>query len=204
MRIAVVNLKGGAGKTTTAFFLATALGRRGSTLLVDSDPQASSLSWSEAAEADGAGELPFTVAGLPTKDVHKKLRKLGEGYEHIVLDTPPGELAIARAALMAAEVAVVTLSPSVMDVDRLRPTLELISEVEGLNDLSYYVLLTRVRRISREGRDARAAMEDLELPVLQAEIPLLGFYADSFAGRVEDLGDYEAVADELLEAEVTV
>lgn len=41
MKLAVVNLKGGTGKTTTATALAAALNNRGRTLLVDADPQGS-------------------------------------------------------------------------------------------------------------------------------------------------------------------
>jgi hypothetical protein len=59
-----------------------------------------------------------------------------------------------------------------------------------------------VRRISREGRDARAAMDALELPVLHTEIPFLGVYRSAFGETIDELGDYEAVADELLEVTV--
>jgi chromosome partitioning protein len=201
MRTAVVNLKGGTAKSTTAMFLAAACARRGRTLLVDCDPQGSALTWAEDAEADG-GELGFNVVSIPTRDVKKRVDRLAGDYEHVVLDTPPGELDIVRAALHAAEVALVAISPSDMDINRFRPTLELVAEVESVTDLEYRVLLTMVRRISREGRDARAAMEALELPVLATEIPFLGVYRSAFGETIEDLGDYERVAAELLEVRV--
>lgn len=198
MRVAVVNLKGGTAKSTTAMFLAAALSRRGKTIVIDSDPQGSALTWSEDAEADGS-ELGYNVVAIPTRDVKKRVDRLAADYDHVVLDTPPGELDIVRAALHAASVAVVAVSPSVMDVNRFRPTLELIAEVEALADLDYRVLLTMVRRISREGRDARRVMEELELPVLRAEIPHLSFYRSAFGSVIDDPSDYEQVADELLE-----
>ncbi len=202
MKVAVANLKGGTSKTTSAFFLAAALARRGKTLLVDCDPQGSALSWAESAEEDG-GALGFSVMGLPTRDVHRKLKGFEGDYEHVVLDTPPGEPAIARSALLAADVALVAVQPMAMDLDRVMPTLELIAEVEPVNDLTFFVLLARVRRISREGRDARAAMEEMGLPVMKTEVPQLGFYSDAFGEVVgEDLGDYDRVARELLGEEV--
>lgn len=201
MRIAVVNLKGGTAKTTSAMFLAAALARRGRTLLVDCDPQGSALSWSETAEADGY-ELPFAMMGMPTKDVHRKLSRVVGDYDHLVVDTPPGEIAITRSALRAAEVALVATSPSVMDVSRFRPTLDLLADVEDLNeDLAYYVLITRTRRISREGQDARQVMESMGLPVLKTEIPQLSFYSEAFGAPVEDLAEYEAVVEELMALE---
>lgn len=201
MRVAVVNLKGGTAKTTSAMFLAAALATRGRTLLVDTDPQGSALSWSETAEADGY-ELPFALMGMPTKDVHRKLSRVAGDYEHVVVDTPPGEIAITRSVLRAAEVALVATSPSVMDVSRFRPTLDLLADVEDLNeDLAYYVLITRTRRISREGRDAREVMEGMGLPVLKTEVPHLSFYSEAFGAPVDDLAEYEAVAAELLALE---
>jgi chromosome partitioning protein len=198
VKVAVANLKGGTSKTTSAMFLAAAFARRGRTLLVDCDPQGSALSWAESAEEDGR-RLPFSVMGLPTRDVHRKLKGFEADFEHVVLDTPPGEVPIARAALLAADVAVVAVQPTAMDLDRLVPTLELIAEVEPLNDLTFHVLLARVRRISREGRDAREAMRQMELPVMRTEVPQLGFYSDAFGEAFgDDLGEYENVARELL------
>ena len=202
----MVNLKGGSAKTITSFFLATALSRRGRTLLVDCDPQGSALSWASGAEEAG-GPLPFAVVGLPVKDVHKRARAFEGDYEHVVYDTPPLELPIVRSALMAAEVAVVAVPPTKIDLDRVMPTLELVADVEDLTGLSFYVLLTRVKRISREGRDTRALMEALPeedgagglgLPVMRTEIPLLDKYSGAFGGSVEDLGYYEDAAREIL------
>ena len=198
MKVAVVNLKGGTTKTSTSMFLAAALSKRGRTLLVDCDPQGSSLSWSEGAEADG-GRLPFSVMGLPTRDVHRKLKGFEGDYQHIVLDTPPGDLGIVRSALIAADTALVAVQATAMDLDRVQPTIDLIAEIEPINDLTFSILLARVRRISREGQDARAAMEGAGLPVMKSEVPQLGFYADAFGEAFgEDLGEYERVAAELL------
>lgn len=195
--MAVVNLKGGTAKSTTVMFLAAAFSRRGRTMVIDCDPQGSALTWAEDAEADG-GELGYNVVAIPTRDVKKRVDRMAEDYEYVVLDTPPGELDIVRAALHAADVAVVAISPSVMDINRFRPTLELIAEVESLTDLDYRVLLTMVRRISREGRDARQVMGELDLPVLETEIPHLSVYRSAFGTVIDDLGDYEQAADELL------
>lgn len=197
MKIAVVNLKGGSGKTLSSFFLATAFSRRGRTLLVDCDPQGSALSWAESAEEDGA-ELSFAVMGLPVKDVHRRVRAFEDDYEHIIYDTPPGELTIARSALMAADTALVAVPPTPIDLDRVMPTLELVADVEDMNGLMFRVLLTRVRRISREGRDTREVMAEMDLPVMRTDIPFLGFYSDSFGAPVKELGDYEQAARELL------
>jgi len=197
VKVAVANLKGGTGKTVSAFFLAAALTSYGRTLLVDCDPQGSALSWAEGAEEEH-GSLGFSVMGLPVKDVHRKLKGFESDFSHVVLDTPPGEIAITRSALLAADTALLPVPPTAIDLDRVMPTLELVAEIEPLNDLSFQVLLTRVRRISREARDARAVMEEMGLSVMATEIPQLSFYSDAFGEPVgASLGEYVQVATEL-------
>ena len=194
MKIAVLNLKGGTGKTTTAVFLATGLARSGRTLLVDADPQASALSWSEA-----AGDLPFVTIGLPVRDVHRRLAEVGEGYAHVVVDTPPGDTAIVRSAALAVDIAVVPIAPGLIELDRLRPTLELLAEVEGTNAVRVQVVLTKVRRGTRSAEAARQVLAELGLPVMEAQIPLLEAYAGSFGMAPASLREYEDLLAELVQ-----
>jgi len=198
MRIAVTNLKGGTGKTTTSIHLALELAKRGRTLLIDSDPQQSALHWSE----DAAGWTLPTMA-LPVRDLNRRLPALAEPYDHAVVDTPPGELAIVRSALLACELAVIPIPPSSMDFRQLRPTIELIADLEQLNpDLRIRILLTRLRSGTRAGRDSRAILGELGLPVLATEIPLRESLSLAY-GRVPDEAQgYDLVLAELLSEQV--
>lgn len=200
MRVAVANLKGGTTKTVTSYFLATALSKRGRTLLVDCDPQGSALSWAEAAE-EGGGEVPFEVVGLPTKDVHRRAKGLVEDYDHVVFDTPPLEIPITRSALVAAETVIVAIPPTDIDLDRVMATLELVAEVEPMNDLTFRVLLTRVLGTARDGQYTRAEMKEMGLPVMEAEVPARVSYSRAFGEPVKDLGAYAEVVAELFEKE---
>jgi chromosome partitioning protein len=120
MRLAVTNLKGGTGKTTTAVHVAAGLGRRGRTLLIDADPQGSAT---ESALLMGQ-DCPFTLLTDSGDDLHRRLAEVGNGYEHIVIDTPPGHDAVVRSAILSATDVLVPLAPSLMDINRLRPTIE--------------------------------------------------------------------------------
>ena len=193
MKLAIVNLKGGTGKTTSAVYLALALSQRGRTLLIDADPQGSSLSWSE-----GAREFAVPVVGLPVKDLHKRVEQFANDYSYIVIDTPPGEIAIVRSALLAADAALLPIPPSLLDLDRLRPTLELLEEVEHFNGISIYVLLTRVRRGTKSATAAREVLTELGLPILDAEIPLLEAYSGSFGLVPDNLAEYGEAMNELV------
>lgn len=192
MRLAVVNLKGGTGKTVTAIHIAAALSRTGRTLLVDADPQGSALSWSEE-----AGELPCAVISLPVRDLHRRLDTLLPGVAHMVIDTPPGDRAIVRSAIAAADVVIVPIPPSIMDLDRLRPTLDLIAEVEAVTPVKVFVLLTRVRAATKSGRVTREVLEEVGVTLFDSEIPLRESLNTSF-GTIPQDDLYGVVLDELL------
>ena len=192
LRLAVVNLKGGTGKTVSAVHLAEALARQGRTLLVDADPQGSALSWSEE-----AANLTCAVISLPVRDLHRRLTDLLPGLAHVVIDTPPGDRAIVRSAIAAAEVVLVPMPPSIMDLDRLRPTLELISEVEAVTPLHAFVLLTRVRAATRSSRLTREVLGELGVSLLDAQVPLRESFNTSF-GTVPPDDAYGDVLDELI------
>src|SRR5690625_7817713 len=83
--IAVVNLKGGSSKTTSTAYLAHALAESGNDVLViDSDPQSSTVRWSDA-----AGWTIPTVA-LPVKNLHTRVKGITRPTtEVVVIDTPP-------------------------------------------------------------------------------------------------------------------
>jgi chromosome partitioning protein len=195
VRIAIANLKGGTGKTTSTIYLACALSRTGSTLVIDTDPQGSASLWAETAI-----DLPFSTVAVPSPAVARQGRDLAARYDHLVIDTPPGHPGITTAALSVADTVLVPLTTGSVDLVRFGTTVELIEAAQAINpDLRGFVLLTKTRANTASRRDVRAALDETDmLPVLATEIPLREAIAGAEGTTPAYLDAYEQVLDELL------
>jgi chromosome partitioning protein len=125
--ITVAQQKGGAGKTTLVAHLAvayTAAGKR--VAAVDIDPQQSLAMWYRLREARfgeaGAGLLVSETKGWRSRG---EVEALARAHDLVLVDSPPHAETEARIAIRAADLVVVPVQPSPMDVWATRPTLEL-------------------------------------------------------------------------------
>lgn len=177
--VAVVAQKGGVGKSTLSALLALSaaeLGRR--VLVVDADPQASLALWAD--EADGLGDRVLVVQ-LANARLDRELARLGS-FDHVVIDTPPGagDRRITEAALRAADLALVPVTPTFADLAQIRPALDLAAEL----GTPAVVVLNRARAGTRSTRDAVEALGELDdVPVLSTVVPLSERIAGAFGGR---------------------
>ncbi|MFZ2242998.1 MAG: ParA family protein [Gordonia amarae] len=184
LSIALVNLKGGSTKTTSAAYLLHALTESGLRVLgVDADPENCSLvRWSDLAD----WEIP--VVGMPVKDMHRRLASITDGFDAVVIDTPPMESGrgIVTSAVRVASHIVIPMSPTPMDFDRLRAVLDLIDDVASLRSepAVVAVLLTRVITNSASVDVYSSAAREM-VPVLSARVARLERFAQSFGNAVE-------------------
>lgn len=180
MIIALLNQKGGVGKTTLAVHLAAALAQAGKrVLLVDADSQGSALDWSENRPDDSPN---FPVIGLPKSNLHKELPALSKDYEAVLIDGPPRVNEIARAAIMASDIVLIPVQPSPYDVWAAKEIVDLLNEARAFKDniKSAFVINRKIVNTAI-GRDVGEALSSYELPVLKSSICQRVSFAESAA-----------------------
>ena len=119
--IAVVSQKGGAGKTTLAVHIAVAGQQKGlASGVVDLDPQASARKW--GLRRNGSPEVVSGHAEM-LSDLMKTARE--NGADLLVIDTPPAIDRTALIAVRAADLVLVPVQLSVIDLEAIAATLDL-------------------------------------------------------------------------------
>ena len=175
--IAVLNQKGGVGKTTLTVHLATAMARRGEkVLLIDVDPQGSALDWAAARQ----GKPLFPVAGLPKAGLHKELPSLASDYSVVFIDGPPRVYDVSRSAIMASDLVLIPVQPSPYDVWAAKEIVDLLHEasVYKPNLKSAFVINRKIVNTAI-GRDVAEALAEYPVPVLKAAVSQRVLFAES-------------------------
>ena len=160
--IVVTNGKGGVGKTTTSMALSGIFSEKYKVLAVDADSQGSFSWWSSR------GKMPFDTAQEAEPELLSRLRTI-EGYDLVVVDTPPALHSAALAAVVAsADYLVLPTPPAAMDLAALIQT---IREAVAPVGVAHRVLLTKVdARSLGEAREAQNTLMELGIPACHAFI----------------------------------
>jgi chromosome partitioning protein len=196
--IGIIQVKGGAGRSTVSTNLAGELSKIGKTVLIDCDmPQGTSASWFSVREQGGkAGDLTADTATN-----HRELVAKVEQYQDadfIVLDGPPRIAELTRAILVLADLCLIPVGASAAEIWATSDLLALVEEAKQVKQVNARMIWTRYRphtRLAQELSDL--ATEELGLGALITTLGMRVAYMQALGEglTVAELTDQNAGAE---------
>lgn len=183
MMLAVVNQKGGVGKTTLAVHLAAWYQQRGLRVaFIDADGQASSTRWLSAAG------WPITIVTETRADpILEAAADLATAHDLVIADGPASLAESTRALLLAADHVLIPCGVSVPELESTADMLRMLHNarrVRGGDRPAAHLVLTRIRSDRfLLTRDARDTISRMGTPVCRQVLRLREALADSAGQR---------------------
>lgn len=164
--IAILNPKGGCGKTTIAINLAHAFKNIGyKTLLVDTDVQGSARDWNEKNEGS---VLP--VIGLDRMSLAADIEAVKNEYNIIIIDGASQISNLTSIVIKIADIVIIPVHPSPFDIWAVDDLIELIKSGQKIADdkpLSYFVISAAIKNTNLS-REVVEALKPYKIAVLNS------------------------------------
>ena len=163
--IAIVNQKGGTGKTTLATNLAAAFADTDQVLLLDADPQGSAQDW-----AGTHSRTRLAVKGTQERRLVDEVRQQAPDYHWVIIDGPPGTSRTSADAVRAADLVLIPAKPGPFDVWAASDIVDAITarqKISAGRPMAAFVVTMSKPRTTLT-RQVQSALEDYGLPVLAA------------------------------------
>lgn len=192
--IAILNQKGGVGKTTLATNIATKFYLdKSKVLLIDSDPQGSARDW----HAAGHSEIPVIGIDRPTLD--KDIKKIASQFDLVIIDGAPQLADMAISAIKCADIIIIPVQPSPYDIWASSDLVEIIKHRQQLTDDKPKAFFCISRKIASTslGKEIVDALEGYDLPIMKSYTSQRIIYAKSAAEgqTVFDTNNNEAIQE---------
>lgn len=193
--------KGGSGKSCLAQNLSVWLQRQGrDVLLVDADPQGTTVDWAREREADP--DLPDLQVESAHGDIRKTLIDRAKRYDTIVVDAGGADSVALRSALTVASHALMPFRPKRRDLKTLSHVEELITLAKSVNpDLVARAVITQAPALPSQIQrilDSKEACESFGLAPLGVFTTARNVYddADEHGSSVLEVGsDHRAIEE---------
>ena len=198
--IGVIQVKGGAGRSTVATNLAGELAKIGRTVLIDGDmPQGTSASWYAIREQAGRAGGTDTNLMADTAADHRELIAKVEQYkpdaDYIVLDGPPRIAEMTRAIVVLADLCLVPVGASVAEIWATADVLAIIEQAKKVRAIDARMIWTRHRSFTNLAKElTEQATAELGLPILKTSLALRVAYPEALGAglTVAELPDQNA------------
>lgn len=193
--IGVIQVKGGAGRSTVSTNLAGELSKQGKTVLIDCDmPQGTSASW--YAVRHQAGKAGALIADTATsyRELVSKVEQYADA-DYIVLDGPPRIAELTRSALVLADICLIPVGASAAEIWATGDILALIEEASKVRPVNARMVWTRYRPHTRLAQGlTELAKKELGLQALGTSLGMRVSYMEALGEglTVAELSDASA------------
>lgn len=178
---AVLNQKGGVGKTTVATHLATALLFEGlNSMLVNSDPQDSALDW---ASVRTNHPLPVVTIDNPTA-LERDVRRTLAHMDMVVIDGAPSIDKLAISAIKTADLIIIPVQPSPYDIWATAELVDMIKQRQEFTNGTPKAcfMVSRAIKGSTLAKEVKDALEEYGFPVLESRFSQRVAFPNSATG----------------------
>jgi len=181
--IGVIQVKGGAGRSTIATNLAGMMAAHKRVALIDCDmPQATSASWYSIRKANNKhGSLTIATAADHTQLI-AEIERLNADQDIIIIDAPPRIAEITRVALILSNMCIVPLGASLADIWATSDLLATIGQAkEHKPNVNVRILWNKFRPSTKSAKDLSLEVkEQLKLKELGTKLGYRVAYSDAF------------------------
>ena len=161
--IAVVNSKGGTGKTTLASALSVRAAKESKRVaMVDLDPQRSLVAWWQRR---GKSDNPTIFEGAETAADAVEALAL-DGWDWVFLDGPPNFLTVIDEMIKAADFVLIPVKPSMIDILATQDAVAMAREANA----TFAVVFNEVGPRERIVDKARALLFSADVPILDTAV----------------------------------
>ena len=181
--IGVIQVKGGAGRSTIATNLAGTLADGKLVALIDCDmPQGTSASWASIRMADKPGSMTIATASNHVELV-ERVKQLDADHDYLVLDGPPRIAEMTRATLILSHLCLIPLGASAAEIWATSDLLTTIHEARAIKpDVDARILWTRFRGSTKSAQELSAAAQgELGLKELKAKLGYRVAFSEALA-----------------------
>ena len=178
--IGLIQIKGGAGRSTVATNLAGELAKKSRVLLIDCDmPQGTSASWAAVREAS---DLTATFA-TDHKELAAKIEQNQADYDFIVLDGAPRSNELTRIIMVLSHLSLIPVGASAAEIWATSDMLPIIEQAQEIKpDLLTRLVWTRYRGYTNAAKEISAAAgRELGLKSLRSKLGYRVAYSDALA-----------------------
>lgn len=164
------NEKGGVGKSTIACNLAVEASKEGKrVLLIDSDPQASSLDF-RAVRAESEDLSQFQAVSITTATIHRDVKAFND-FDYVFIDAGGRDTKIFRSAILASDpVLLIPILPGVYDIWATQGTIIALYEARTYREIEARIIINQVIPNTRIARDAMQTLNEFNIPVLATKL----------------------------------